>query len=85
MDLLKHLAQLGRTVICSMHTPSATMFSSLDHVYIIAEGRCVYRSTGDELVPFLRQVGIECPKHYNPADFSEFAETSRRFRTVQDR
>ncbi|XP_076227054.1 ATP-binding cassette sub-family G member 1 isoform X2 [Nomia melanderi] len=69
VDMLKQVAQLGRTVICSLHTPSATMFSRFDHIYVIAEGQCVYRSTVDDLVPFLQQVGIECPKHYNPADF----------------
>ncbi|XP_076296280.1 ATP-binding cassette sub-family G member 1 isoform X1 [Lasioglossum baleicum] len=69
IDLLRCLAGLGRTVICSLHTPSASVFSKFDHVYVVAEGQCVYRNTVDNLVPFLRQAGIECPKHYNPADF----------------
>lgn len=69
IDLLGCLAQLGRTVICSLHTPSASIFSKFDHVFVVAEGQCVYRSTVSNLVPFLRQAGIECPKHYNPADF----------------
>lgn len=69
IDLLRCLAGLGRTVICSLHTPSAKIFSKFDHVYVVAEGQCVYRNTVDNLVPFLRQAGIECPKHYNPADF----------------
>ncbi|CAK9830397.1 ATP-binding cassette subfamily G member 4 [Anthophora retusa] len=69
VDLLKQLAQLGRTVICSLHTPSATIFGKFDHVYVIATGQCVYRSTVDNLIGFVRQIGIDCPKHYNPADF----------------
>ncbi|XP_053980636.1 ATP-binding cassette sub-family G member 1-like [Hylaeus volcanicus] len=69
IDLLVRLARLGRTVICSLHTPSASIFSKFDHTYVVAGGQCIYRSTVDNLVPFLRQVGIECPKHYNPADF----------------
>ncbi|XP_076174548.1 ATP-binding cassette subfamily G member 4 isoform X2 [Ptiloglossa arizonensis] len=69
VDLLKSLARLGRTVICSVHTPSASIFAKFDHTYVVADGQCVYRSTVDNLVPFLRHVGIECPKHYNPADF----------------
>ncbi|XP_076673414.1 ATP-binding cassette subfamily G member 4 isoform X2 [Andrena cerasifolii] len=69
IDLLECLARLGRTVICSLHTPSASIFAKLDHIYVVATGQCVYRSTVNNLVPFLQQVGIECPKHYNPADF----------------
>nr|XP_033326604.1 ATP-binding cassette sub-family G member 1-like [Megalopta genalis]XP_033326605.1 ATP-binding cassette sub-family G member 1-like [Megalopta genalis]XP_033326606.1 ATP-binding cassette sub-family G member 1-like [Megalopta genalis] len=69
IELLRCLAQLGRTVICSLHTPSASVFSKFDHVYVVTEGQCVYRSTVGNLVPFLRRAGIECPKHYNPADF----------------
>ncbi|XP_076766313.1 ATP-binding cassette sub-family G member 1 isoform X2 [Xylocopa sonorina] len=67
--LLKYLAQSGRTVVCSLHTPSASIFAQFDHVYVIADGQCVYRSTVNNLVPFVKKIGIECPKHYNPADF----------------
>lgn len=70
VGLLKELAQLGRTVICSLHTPSATIFKKIDHVYVVAGGQCVYRNSVDNIVPFFRQIGIECPKHYNPADFA---------------
>ncbi|CAK9794778.1 ATP-binding cassette subfamily G member 4 [Anthophora quadrimaculata] len=69
VDLLKQLAQLGRTVICSLHTPSASIFGKFDHVYVISTGQCVYRSTVNNLIGFVRQIGIDCPKHYNPADF----------------
>ncbi|XP_043581092.1 ATP-binding cassette sub-family G member 1-like isoform X1 [Bombus pyrosoma] len=68
-DLLKSLVRLGRTIICSLHTPSASIFAKFDHIYVIAAGQCIYRSTVHNLVPFVRQIGIECPKHYNPADF----------------
>ncbi|XP_034187738.2 ATP-binding cassette sub-family G member 1 isoform X1 [Osmia lignaria lignaria] len=69
IELLERLARLGRTVICSIHTPSARIFAKFDHVYVVANGQCVYRNTVQNLVPFLQQVGLECPKHYNPADF----------------
>ncbi|XP_017798137.1 PREDICTED: ATP-binding cassette sub-family G member 1-like [Habropoda laboriosa] len=69
VELLKQLAQLGRTVICSLHTPSASIFGKFDHIYVLSSGQCVYRSTVNNLIDFVRQVGIDCPKHYNPADF----------------
>ncbi|XP_011878502.1 PREDICTED: ATP-binding cassette sub-family G member 1-like isoform X2 [Vollenhovia emeryi] len=69
VDILKRLAHLGRTVVCSMHTPSASAFNKFDHVYILTNGQCVYRDTASNVVPFMRDVGLECPKHYSPADF----------------
>ncbi|PNF37193.1 ATP-binding cassette sub-family G member 1 [Cryptotermes secundus] len=69
ISLLKMLAQGGRTVICSVHTPSAKLFAMFDHVYVVAAGQCVFQGSGADIVPFLYTVGIECPTHYNPADF----------------
>lgn len=65
------LADGGRNVICSIHTPSAKMFAMFDNVYVIANGQCVYQGYGPNVVPFLDKVGITCPTHYNPADFSK--------------
>ncbi|XP_018366982.1 PREDICTED: ATP-binding cassette sub-family G member 1-like [Trachymyrmex cornetzi] len=69
IDVLQNLAHFGRTVICSVHTPSASIFKKFDHVYVVTNGQCVYRGATSNVVPFLQSIGIECPKHYNPADF----------------
>lgn len=69
ISLLKLLAEGGRTVICSIHTPSAKLFALFDNVYIVASGQCVYQGYGPDVVPFLTNIGLICPKHYNPADF----------------
>ncbi|XP_049825936.1 ATP-binding cassette subfamily G member 4-like isoform X2 [Aethina tumida] len=67
--LLKMLAEGGRTVICSIHSPSARLFSLIDNVYVVASGQCVFQGYGPNVVPFLSKIGLDCPKHYNPADF----------------
>ncbi|KAF3426173.1 hypothetical protein E2986_03051 [Frieseomelitta varia] len=69
MELLKSLTQLGRTIVCSIHTPNSSIFAKFDHVYVIAGGHCIYRNTVHNMIPFFQRIGIECPKHYNPADF----------------
>lgn len=69
VHLLKNLARGGRTVICSIHTPSARLFALFDNVYLVSEGQCVFQGNGDDIVPFLSQFGLQCPKTYNPADF----------------
>ncbi|XP_011878504.1 PREDICTED: ATP-binding cassette sub-family G member 1-like [Vollenhovia emeryi] len=69
IDILKRLANLGRTVVCAIHSPSASAFLKFDHVYVLTNGQCIYRDTASNVVPFLRDVGLECPKSYSPADF----------------
>lgn len=69
ISLLKRIARGGRTVICSLHTPSARLFAEFDHVYVVAAGRCAYQGTAAGVVPFLNELHLPCPKTYNPADF----------------
>ncbi|XP_049868019.1 ATP-binding cassette sub-family G member 1-like [Pectinophora gossypiella] len=69
VSLLKRVARGGRTVICSLHTPSARLFAEFDHVYVVADGRCGYQGTSSGVVPFLNELQLPCPTTYNPADF----------------
>lgn len=71
LELLRRLAHGGRTVICSIHTPSAKMFEMFDHVYVVANGQCAFQGEGQNIVPYMEAIGLRCPKTYNPADFSE--------------
>lgn len=67
--LLKQLAEGGRTIICSIHTPSAKIFSTFDNVYVISEGLCAYQGYGPDVVQYLTNLDLPCPTHYNPADY----------------
>lgn len=71
VSLLKRVARGGRTVICSLHTPSARLFAEFDHVYVVADGRCAYQGTSAGVVPFLKELQLICPTTYNPADFGK--------------
>nr|QBQ34586.1 ATP-binding cassette sub-family G member 18 [Diaphorina citri]QER78504.1 ATP-binding cassette transporter [Diaphorina citri] len=69
LKLLRNLAHQGRTIVCTIHQPSATLFSFFDNVYVLAVGQCIYQGATEQLVPFLSSVGLKCPTHYNPADY----------------
>jgi len=69
VSLLVDLAKQGRTVVCTIHQPSSSLFHMFDHVYMLARGSCIYNGSPKQLVPFLAQVGHVCKPTHNPADF----------------
>lgn len=67
--VMKSLAAAGHTVLCSIHNPSAKLFSHFDRLYMISEGMCIYNGPVDKLLQFLAAQNLHCPLYHNPADF----------------
>ncbi|KAH9644130.1 hypothetical protein HF086_015460 [Spodoptera exigua] len=67
--LLRLLSRQGRTIVCTVHQPSASLFALFDRIYVLARGMCCYQGAPQLIVPFLAEAGHICPKTHNPADF----------------
>lgn len=67
--LLNNLARGGRTLIATIHQPSALLFEKIDSVYCLENGRMLYNGPRQYLVPALNSAGLKCPSYHNPADF----------------
>ncbi|XP_055371508.1 ATP-binding cassette sub-family G member 1 [Condylostylus longicornis] len=66
--LLKDLCSEDRTIVCTIHQPSASIYELFGHIYVLNKGMCVYQGSPKNTVPYLQSVGVECPAYHNPAD-----------------
>ena len=54
---MKQLAHEGRTIVCTIHQPSARIFEMFDKVIMLCEGQTIYRGAVGGIVPFFADLG----------------------------
>ncbi|KAG5329787.1 ABCG4 protein, partial [Acromyrmex charruanus] len=69
ISALQTLAKSGRTVICTIHQPSAALYQIFDYIYLVVDGHCLYAGTPDNTVSYFAQQDFQCPQYHNPADY----------------
>lgn len=66
---LKDITKEGRTIIITIHQPSAIMLDLFDHIYALSDGCCVFQGSSKNLIRFLDELGLPCPITHNTTDF----------------
>ncbi|KAE9538590.1 hypothetical protein AGLY_005689 [Aphis glycines] len=59
----------NRTMVCTLHQPSALLFEKFDQIYALSSGHCIYQGPPDFVIPYFTERTIVCPPYHNPADF----------------
>lgn len=70
MQTLRGLAKRNRTIILSVHQPSASMFAEFDQVLLMSRGDVVYAGDGNRILPWFSEQGcVLNDLRVNPADW----------------
>jgi ABC-type multidrug transport system ATPase subunit len=71
MDVLRALANEGRTLVVTIHQPRSDLFAHFGNILLLARGgHPVYAGPAREMLTHFASQGYHCPQHVNPADFA---------------
>ena len=71
IDVLKGLAEEGRTLILTIHQSRSDLFKHFGNVLLLARGGSpAYAGKGSLMLPHFASLGYDCPTTTNPADFA---------------
>ena len=68
VEVLRAIAQSGRTVVSTIHQPNTETFDQFDQLMLLADGRTIYMNDASKAVNYFARTGYPCPEHTNPAD-----------------
>ena len=88
IEVLKSLANEGRTIIFSIHQPRSDMFKQFGGVLLLAKGGDVmYNGQASDMISTFARQGHLCPESANPADFAldMVSKTSPQSLPLQDK
>lgn len=69
LTVAKAIADMGKTVILTIHQPSYKMLSYFNRLILMSQGSVVFQGRLDDCIQFFSECGYECPKNITPTDF----------------
>ncbi|KIW03124.1 uncharacterized protein PV09_05767 [Verruconis gallopava] len=71
MDVLRGLADEGRTIVMTIHQSRSDLWPSFGNVLLLARGgHPVYAGPRSRMIEHFARLGCQCPETTNPADFA---------------
>ncbi|KAH8725542.1 ABC transporter-like protein [Phaeosphaeriaceae sp. PMI808] len=71
VDVLRGLANEGRTLIVTIHQPRSDLFAHFGNILLLARGgHPIYAGPASNMLSHFAGQGYQCPQHVNPADFA---------------
>eukprot|EP00116_Pleurobrachia_bachei_P001411 sb/3461673/ len=68
IQCLRTLAENNRTILCTIHQPTSTIFKLFHKVCVMADGQIAFFGTTEEAKGVFSRSGYPIPPLYNPAD-----------------
>jgi ABC-type multidrug transport system ATPase subunit len=69
MQLLKSLADSGRTIIQTIHQPNSEIFETFDQLMLMANGEIIFFNDSRLAQKYFSDIGFSVPMLANPADY----------------
>ncbi|KPA83567.1 putative mitochondrial ATP-binding cassette protein subfamily G, member 2, putative (ABCG2) [Leptomonas pyrrhocoris] len=69
VHLLRQLSRMGRTIIYTIHQPTAEVLSYFDDLMLMTQGRVAYHGTMAASLGYFESIGFPCPEKYTPTDY----------------
>ena len=69
VECMRNLAEVGKTIIFTIHQPSNDVFEMFDKISFMCEGRMAYVGHRADVSSFFELQGYKCPENYSPPDF----------------
>jgi ABC-type multidrug transport system ATPase subunit len=66
---LRALADGGRTVVCTIHQPSASLFEKFDRLVLLARGKTVFSGAREDAARFFASFGKPVPSNWTSAEW----------------
>jgi ABC-type multidrug transport system ATPase subunit len=69
LQVLRNLAEEGRTVICTIHQPRSDLFAQFGNILLLAKGgKVAYNGKSTNMLDYFSSLSHPCPRLTNPAD-----------------
>ena len=63
------MAKKGKTIILTIHQPSAKLYNMLDRLILLHKGQTIYQGQANQITNYLNILQIFPPQNFNISDF----------------